>query len=54
MKNLVVCALMPHPPIMVPEVGREECKKVQATISAAQQVAETVKKLGVQTVLAGV
>lgn len=51
MKNLVVCALMPHPPIMVPEVGREECKKVQATISAAQQVAETVKKLGVQTVL---
>ncbi|MBP2651521.1 MAG: Extradiol ring-cleavage dioxygenase class protein subunit [Firmicutes bacterium] len=51
MKHLVACALLPHPPIMVPEVGKNDCKKVQATIVATQQVAQAVKDAKAQTVV---
>lgn len=42
MKNLVGCALMPHPPIMVPEVGGPELAKIAGTVQAAQQAAEAL------------
>ncbi|MDK2821322.1 MAG: hypothetical protein PWP31_1287 [Clostridia bacterium] len=32
-------ALMPHPPIMVPEVGRGEINKIAATITASKELA---------------
>ena len=27
-------ALLPHPPIMLPEIGRQELKKIEATVTA--------------------
>lgn len=51
MKNLVGCALMPHPPIMVPEVGGGELAKIEATVGAAQRAAEALAAGGPQTVV---
>jgi len=38
--SLVGCALLPHPPIMVPEVGRGELSKIGRTVEAAKQAAD--------------
>ena len=51
MKKLVGCALMPHPPIMIPEIGRDELIKIQNTVNAAIAVAQTVKEYNPQTVV---
>ncbi len=51
MDNLVGCALMPHPPIMVPEVGKNELDQVKATVSAVTQAAELLKEGNPQTVV---
>lgn len=51
MKKLVGCALMPHPPIMIPEVGRDELVKIKATVSAAEKVAQMVKENNPQTIV---
>lgn len=51
MKKLVGCALMPHPPIMIPEVGRDELVKIKATVSAAEKVAQMIKENNPQTII---
>lgn len=51
MKKLVGCALMPHPPIMIPEVGRDELVKIKETVSAAEKVAQMVKDNNPQTIV---
>lgn len=51
MQELIYAALVPHPPIMVPEVGGDEVGKVRATVSAMQQVAEEVAALRPDTVV---
>ncbi|WP_371365900.1 hypothetical protein SRRS_04890 [Sporomusa rhizae] len=51
MDNLVGCALMPHPPIMVPEVGKNELDQVKATVSAVTQAAELLREGNPQTVV---
>lgn len=51
MSNLVGCALFPHPPIMVPEVGGAEVAKITATVQAAQQAGETLVRQGPQTLV---
>lgn len=51
MDNLVGCALMPHPPIMVPEVGKNELEHVKDTVSAVTQAAELLKEGNPQTVV---
>lgn len=51
MKKLVGCALMPHPPIMIPEVGGDELVKIKATVSAAEKVAQLVKENNPQTIV---
>ncbi|WP_371376908.1 AmmeMemoRadiSam system protein B [Sporomusa aerivorans] len=51
MDNLVGCALMPHPPLMVPEVGKNELIQIQATVDAATRVAELLKEGNPQTVV---
>ena len=42
MGRLLDVALMPHPPIMVPEVGGGEVAKIAATVAAAQDLAARV------------
>lgn len=51
MDNLVSCAFVPHPPIMIPEVGKEECAKVQNTIQAVEEVARLIKEKNPQTII---
>lgn len=51
MKNLVGCALMPHPPIMVPEVGRGELAKIAKTVQAAETVADYLTRQNPQTIV---
>lgn len=42
MGQLLDVVFMPHPPIMVPEVGRDEVARIQATVTAAQELANRV------------
>jgi len=49
--KLIGCVLMPHPPIMVPEVGGSELNKIIATVEAAEQAARTIKEYNPQTVI---
>ena len=51
MSKLIGCAFMPHPPIMIPEVGQGEQKRIQATIVAVEKVATNLKEYNPQTVV---
>lgn len=51
MKKLVGCALMPHPPIMIPEVGKSELSKIKATVDAVEQAAQALKEYNPQTLV---
>lgn len=51
MKNLVGCAFMPHPPVMVPEVGKDELSRIRNTVEAAEQASEALKNGGPQTIV---
>ena len=43
--------IMPHPPIIIPEVGGEETQKVAATILAMQTLAREIKELDPEVVI---
>lgn len=43
--------LMPHPPIMLPEVGRDEVLKVSKTLDAARRIGKEVETLTPETVV---
>lgn len=51
MRKFIGCALMPHPPIMIPEIGKDELSTVQATVDAALQAAKTMKEYNPQTII---
>lgn len=51
MTNIAGCALMPHPPVMVPEVGKGELEKIKSTVRAAEQAAQLLKAGNPQTVI---
>jgi aromatic ring-opening dioxygenase LigB subunit len=51
LKNLVSCALMPHPPIMIPDVGKHELHTIKDTVAAAEHVSQVIKELNPQTVV---
>lgn len=42
---------MPHPPIIIPEIGRGEEKKIQATYDACDQVANEIAKIKPDTII---
>jgi len=48
---LLSCYLMPHPPIIVPEVGRGEEKKIQKTIDALNAVSSSIKEKKPDTII---
>lgn len=49
--SLVYVGFVPHPPIIVPEVGRGEEKASQATIEAFNRLAEEIVKMEAKTIL---
>ena len=51
MNHLVGCALMPHPPIMIPEVGKGELATIKDTVKAAEYAARTLKELNPNTIV---
>jgi len=49
--SVVYCGICPHPPIAVPEVGREEAEKVAATQRAIVELGRRIKQSGAETVV---
>src|SRR5256886_7609736 len=49
--SLVFAGIAPHPPIMVPEVGREAIADVRASIEAMSDLTERVIASGAETVV---
>ncbi|HKC66211.1 MAG TPA: AmmeMemoRadiSam system protein A [Pyrinomonadaceae bacterium] len=49
--SLVFAGIAPHPPIMVPEVGREAIKEVRASIDAMREFTERVIESGAETIV---
>ncbi|MFA6988497.1 MAG: AmmeMemoRadiSam system protein B [Candidatus Gastranaerophilaceae bacterium] len=51
MNNLKLVALTPHPPIMVPEVGGNEVKKVQNSINAMNLIGKKIAEINPDTIV---
>lgn len=51
MGELVMVGIVPHPPIMVEEVGRREVVKVKATRDGMKALAQTLEKLKPETIV---
>lgn len=51
MGKLLVSYLMPHPPIMVNEVGNGNEKEIQSTVNSAEKVGEEVSELKPDTIV---
>ncbi|TYP58749.1 AmmeMemoRadiSam system protein A [Thermosediminibacter litoriperuensis] len=49
--GIVGCYLMPHPPIMIPEVGKDEARKVNTSIEAAHEVGREIRDLKPDTLV---
>ena len=45
MSKILSRYLMPHPPIIIPEIGKGEEKKVQDTIDSIKEIADEIKTL---------
>src|SRR5437773_8899355 len=48
---LVFAGIAPHPPIMVPEVGREAVAEVRSSIDAMAALTERIVNAGAETVI---
>src|SRR2546423_9414868 len=49
--SLVFASIAPHPPIMVPEVGRESCADVQNSINAMAELTQRIVNSDAETVV---
>src|ERR671933_2896380 len=49
--SLVFAGIAPHPPIMVPEVGREAIAEVRGSIDAMRDLTERIIKSGAETIV---
>lgn len=49
--NVLISAIFPHPPIIIPEVGGNETSKVEKTIQAVQSLSEKIVKANPDTVI---
>ncbi len=49
--SLVFSALVPHPPLLLPSIGREHAKLLEKTWDAYRTVSESLAKSGAETVL---
>ncbi|KZL91219.1 AmmeMemoRadiSam system protein A [Clostridium magnum] len=51
MSNILGYYLMPHPPIIIPEIGKGEERKASATMEACIKVADEINKLNPDTII---
>lgn len=49
--NLLMSAIAPHPPIIIPEVGGEELEKAHQTVSALKKLSKEIAELSPDTVI---
>jgi AmmeMemoRadiSam system protein A/AmmeMemoRadiSam system protein B len=49
--SLVFAGIAPHPPIMVPEVGREAAEQVRGSIEAMQELTRRIIESGAETLI---
>jgi len=49
--GIVFCGVVPHPPIMVPEVGGKEAERVRATQDALLELGRRIKDSGAETLV---
>ncbi len=49
--NIQAAYIVPHPPLIVPEVGKGEEKKIQATVDSYMKVAEEIQSLAPDTIV---
>lgn len=49
--NILGAAVVPHPPIILPEVGRGEEQKISETITAYKEIARRIVKLNPDTII---
>ncbi|SMB90331.1 uncharacterized protein, PH0010 family/AmmeMemoRadiSam system protein A/AmmeMemoRadiSam system protein B [Thermanaeromonas toyohensis ToBE] len=51
MGRLLEVVFLPHPPIMVPEVGGEELAKIASTVASTRELAREVARLGPEVII---
>ncbi len=51
MSNIVLCGVAPHPPILLPEVGGRESKKVTATFQAMERLVDYISGSGAEVIV---
>ena len=51
MNNLLACYFVPHPPLIVPEIGRGQEKAIQKTIDAYREVAHQIAAFAPETII---
>lgn len=49
--GIMAAFMVPHPPLIVPEIGRGEERKIQNTIDAYKKAAERIKELEPETIV---
>ena len=49
--NIVAAYMVPHPPLIVPEIGKGQEQEIQSTITAYEQVAEEIKQIHPDTIV---
>lgn len=51
MEHVVLGAVVPHPPIIIPEIGGQEAQLLAATAQSIEQLAKDIRAAGVDTVV---
>ncbi len=51
MENILKYYLMPHPPLIIPTVGKGKEKTIQSTIDACNKIGEEISNLKPETVV---
>ncbi|HHV61417.1 MAG TPA: AmmeMemoRadiSam system protein A [Firmicutes bacterium] len=51
MGSMLLCALSPHPPLLIPDIGGEDLARVAKTENAMKKLASMVKAAGPETII---
>lgn len=51
MKNIEFAAIMPHPPIIIPEIGKGQIDQVAQTVAAVENIANRLKSKDIDTII---
>jgi len=49
--SIVFSAIVPHPPILIPRIGKENLERLKSTVNAFNKLKEEINKKNVETIL---